>query len=473
MLKRIFKAWLGDFQKGELLKFGLLSVMFFFVIGTYWLLRPLKDSIFMSVVGKEYIPMAKWLSMLLVLPLVMIYSKLIDLYPRHRMFYALGTIYVIITLVFAFLMWHPSTGLLNKVESPYRFWGWAWYVFVESFGSLIVALFWAFAADTTKSESAADGFRLVSFGGQLGNIFGPAAILYILNFLKISGADDGVVTPEMAHYEMYGIVGCVLLAAVTMICLIGFVKVFMQVVPEDQLKGFEAKNEAAVEKEHEKEPGFFEGLKLLFSSPYLLGIFALITFFEVIITVFDFNLKFLVGSAFTSSGARSEYLATYGMYTGLVSFFCVFLGVNRIQKLIGVGASLMLLPILVAVAAFLFQTHPIINVLFWIMVISKAFNYALAQPTMKQLYIPTSKDAKYKSQAFIEMYGSRGSKALGSAINNYRRIFVNQFGEAAGVAKYMALTAYASIGIIGVWLVLALYMGRAYTKAVEQKRLIV
>ena len=277
----------------------------------------------------------------------------------------------------------------------------------------------------------------------------------------------------MARYEMYGIVGCVLLAAITMICLIGLVKLFMYVVPEDQLKGFEAKNEAAIEKEHEKEPGFFEGLKLLFSSPYLFGIFALITFFEVIITVFDFNLKFLVGSVFTSSGARSEYLAIYGMWTGLVSLFCVFLGVSRIQKFIGVGASLMLLPVLVAVAAFLFQAYPVIDMLFWIMVLSKAFNYALTQPTMKQLYIPTSKDAKYKSQAFIEMYGSRGSKALGSGINNYRRVFVSQFGEAAGVAKYMALCAYASIGIIGVWLVLALYMGKTYTKAAEEKRLIV
>ena len=117
------------------------------------------------------------------------------------------------------------------------------------------------------------------------------------------------------------------------------------------------------------------------------------------------------------------------MFTGVVSLFCVFLGVSRVQKIIGVGGSLMLLPVLIGVAAFFFQSYPIINTLFWIMVLSKAFNYALTQPTMKQLYIPTSKNAKYKSQAFIEMYGSRGSKAIGSGINNFRRIFVNNFGE--------------------------------------------
>ena len=249
MLGRIFKAWLGDFQKGELLKFGLLSVIFFFVIGTYWLLRPLKDSIFMSVVGKDYIPMAKWLSMALVLPLVIIYSKLIDIYSRHRMFYALSTFYAVLTLIFAFIMLHPTMGLLNKVESPYRLWGWGWYVFVESFGSLIVALFWAFTADTTKSESAADGFRLVSFGGQIGNVIGPITIIYILKYLTKVGVVDGVVTTEVAQYEVYGIVVCVLLAAVAMMGIIGLVKFFMHVVPEDQLKGFEAKNEIDVSKE--------------------------------------------------------------------------------------------------------------------------------------------------------------------------------------------------------------------------------
>jgi len=368
-------------------------------------------------------------------------------------------------------MWNPELGLLNKIESPDRYWGWAWYVFVESFGSLVVALFWAFTADTTKSESAADGFRLVSFGGQLGNVLGPLSIVYILKLLGSVGAVDGVVSPEVAKHEMYGIVGCVLLAAVLMLCLVGLTKFFMHVVPEDQLKGFEAKDEAKDEKT--SEPGFFEGLKLLLTSPYLFGIFALITFYEVIVTLFDFNLKFLVGSTFASSGARSEYLAVYGIWTGLVSLFCVFLGVSRIQKFIGVGASLMLLPLLVGDASFMFQMYPVIDVLFWIMVFSKAFNYALTQPTMKQLYIPTSKDAKYKSQAFVEMYGSRGSKALGSYVNSYRRIFANRLGEAAGSAKYMYLCAYASIGIIGVWLVLALYMGRAYTKAVKEKRLIV
>ena len=55
------------------------------------------------------------------------------------------------------------------------------------------------------------------------------------------------------------------------------------------------------------------------------------------------------------------------------------------------------------------------------MVASKAINYALNSPSMKQLYIPTTKDVRYKSQAWIESFGSRGSKAAGSGINDLHK----------------------------------------------------
>ena len=47
-----------------------------------------------------------------------------------------------------------------------------------------------------------------------------------------------------------------------------------------------------------------------------------------------------------------------------------------------------------------------------IMVLSKAVNYALNKPVLKQLYIPTTKETKYKAQAWIEMFGSSGSKGV-------------------------------------------------------------
>ena len=53
-----------------------------------------------------------------------------------------------------------------------RITGWLWYVYVESFGSLIVALFWSFTTDITDENAAKRGFPLIAMLGQLGNIVG-------------------------------------------------------------------------------------------------------------------------------------------------------------------------------------------------------------------------------------------------------------------------------------------------------------
>ncbi len=122
------------------------------------------------------------------------------------------------------------------------------------------------------------------------------------------------------------------------------------------------------------------------------------------------------------------------------------------------------------------------------MVASKAANYALNSPTMKQLYIPTTKDVRYKSQAWIETFGSRGSKAAASALNDQHKSVLltngpkwadpayakaNMFGpEDTASFWYMALSSYLFIGVIAAWVVVALYLGRTYQRAIDDKKVV-
>src|SRR6202035_3899837 len=78
------KAWFGDFQKEELKKFLKLGTIFAFVIGVYWAMRPMKDSIFGSMVSIDYQPWAKIVSLCLLCPLVLIYGKLVDKVSREK-----------------------------------------------------------------------------------------------------------------------------------------------------------------------------------------------------------------------------------------------------------------------------------------------------------------------------------------------------------------------------------------------------
>ncbi|EKD23301.1 MAG: hypothetical protein ACD_82C00149G0001 [uncultured bacterium] len=125
------------------------------------------------------------------------------------------------------------------------------------------------------------------------------------------------------------------------------------------------------------------------------------------------------------------------------------------------AVSLVLMPIIIAFAVIVLRVSPVIGVAFWIMVVSKAINYALGQPSLKQAYIPTSKDSKYKAQSWIEAFGGRSSKAIGS--------WVNTFG---GASYYLMMSSVISLGITGLWVFIAIYIAKTYNKAVKENKII-
>lgn len=452
MIKRIATALWGNFEStDEVKKFGFLALIFGLIIGTYWTLRPMKDSIFNAIVGGDYLPKAKMLSLVIIVPLVILYSKLVDRYPRHKVFYLLIALYATAALLFWLGFMNDTLGLANTAKSPARVIGWAWYVFVESFGSLIVALFWAFTTDTTAPNSARRGFPIISLFGQIGNIVGP----YFLNAGKLGFAHSGP------------IVG---ICAVLMLLMGVLFWILMRVIPKSQLVGYESADEA---KQHETEPGFLEGLKLLLTRGYLLGIFMVVTIYEVIITVFDNHFKQTVFETFSLEKDVNTYLSQYAVMTGVVATLCVLGGISNIQRRLGITVSLISLPVLVLVAVAVLKLNPFaLTIAFWIMVLSKAINYALNQPTLKQLYIPTTKDTKYKAQAWIEMFGSRGAKGASSVINTFRSTFKAQYGALAGIPWFLTISSLLSVGLVGVWVVAALYIAKTYSKAIKEDRVV-
>lgn len=449
MLKSIFQSLWGKFEsREEIRKFGLLAAIFGLIIGVYWTLRPIKDSAFKVLVGGHYLWIAKLVSLAVVFPLVILYSKLIDKYPRQKVFYILIGVYTALAVAFMGAFMHPTIGFANTVASPYRVIGWIWYAFVESFGSLIVALFWVLVTDITKPDAAKRGFPLVALFGQLGNIAGP----FLLN-------------PGMLGFNNSApIVG---IAAAMMLATGLLMYFFMNTTPKSLLAGYESKEAVKKEtpKKGHKEPGFFEGLRLIATNSYLLGIFFIVSVYEVIVTIIDYHFKQTAFAMYPGEGEAATFLAGYATRVGIVATLCVLFGVNSIQRKLGMRVSLILLPILVGVAVVAVWFNPnSLSIALWIMVLAKAINYALNQPTLKQLYIPTSKDARYKSQGWIEMFGSRGSKAIAS--------FANGFRGTLGLVAFLSITSITSFGLIGVWFFVAVFVAAKYNTAIDKNEVV-
>lgn len=443
----------GNFEKEEFKKFLRMGVIFALMIGVYWTLRPLKDAVFIQLVDKLQLPFAKTVSVLALLPLVMFYTRLLEKTSREKMLVMLPVFYGAAVVVFSILMMWFQAPAETIASRPFLFLaatkvvGYLFYVFVESFGSLMIALFWAFATDTTNAASAKKGFPLVVAIGQVGGIIFPYSIGGLPHRLGLS-------TDALSM---------VCLGVITLL-IVPMVHYFLRATPSHLLTSFHGKNEAAVESK--QEPGFLEGLKLLLKNRYLLGIFAANFIYEVVVTIFDFNFKISASSEY-SGVALSNYLSIYGSSVNIVSLLCLLLGISNVTRFLGVGVALAAMPVIVGGALLGFLSLNSLSFLFALMVGSKAINYALNGPALKQLYIPTTPDVKFKAQAWIETFGSRSSKQAGSMFNMSLAPLQTAFGTLAGKSHYLMLSGALCFPLLGLWLFIAIFLGRSFRKAVH------
>ena len=244
----------------------VLSSTLFVMIGGYWLLRSLKDVVMTALCGVGSIPKAKMLSVFVVLGIVAVYNHLLDSsFRKEQLFYVFGTFYLVLFSGIAFLLGHPTIGLANQVEDPSRVLGWVSYCGIESFGSVMVALFWSFANSSFNLKQAKRSYGVMVATAQLGSILGPT---FVSKFsLRL------------------GIPACYMVGASCMLTLQFTMWVYV--------KMFGAPPEASLEKDAEKKDdsnkkpkaGILEGIHLFVNHNYVKGIFAISCLYEVEVTI--------------------------------------------------------------------------------------------------------------------------------------------------------------------------------------------
>ena len=142
------------------------------IIAGFWLLDSLKDPILANFVGLEYQPMAKFFSVCVTLIVVCIYDYLTSCVSKPTLFYLVSGFFGICFLIISALLSDPVQGLENKIKHPHRLIGWFSYFAIESYGSLMVALFWSFTNSNMNLEQAKGGYGLIISFAQLGAILG-------------------------------------------------------------------------------------------------------------------------------------------------------------------------------------------------------------------------------------------------------------------------------------------------------------
>ncbi|KKP23835.1 MAG: hypothetical protein SZ59_C0003G0059 [candidate division TM6 bacterium GW2011_GWF2_28_16] len=447
MFTRFFKFFGKDLSSKEVEKFSLLALAFFFTVGGYWLLKTLKDGFFFNVVGGQFQPRAKMLSLVVISILVLVYSKLVDIFHRHQLFYIFGTFFAVFFALVSISLALPVHSFGPAYLQYIKILGWASYVMVESFGSIMIALFWSFVTSITDTESAKRGYFLIVAGAQLGAIFGP--------FLSWNA-------------KFFGLPILFAMATACILALILVIKKFISVTPQEELIG------GKQDIRPQEKTGFWQGLKLITTKPYLFGILLLVIFYETVTTIVDYQMKILAQALpeYATKEALTSFMGIFGMATNGLSLLMALFGTGYLIKKFGLRFCLLAFPVAVgfAIAALygvikldFLTTQSMLWATFTVVIIAKGLSYALNNPAKEVMYIPTSRDAKFKAKGWIDMFGARGAKAIGSGFNEY-------LIRTPDVLLYLG--SILSLGLIGIWIIVALLVGNKFNRLIKNNQIV-
>ena len=124
--------------------------------------------------------------------------------------------------------------------------------------------------------------------------------------------------------------------------------------------------------------------------------------------------------------------------------------VSRVIKFLGVGKSLFIHPIVALTGYLLMLRAPSITTMAYLKVADNSIDYSLGNTTKQALWLPTSREAKYKAKQAVDSFFVRAGDVVQAGL-----VFT-------GERLAFAVPAFASINVVlaGAWLGVVVLLNR-------------
>lgn len=380
-------SFFADVRAGEAPGVLLLTANVFLLLFAYYLLKTAREALILTEGGayiKAYSAAGQAALLMLLVPLYGYIGAKVD---RVKLLTGLTGFFASHLLLFSFF------GTQGYQE------GIAFYIWVGIFNVFVISQIWAFANDIYTEAQGKRLFPMIGVGSSLGAWLGAEAAAQLVGGFSL--------TP----YQLQ-----LIAAAILVVCAIVTVVV-------NRIETQRATPEMA---SHSTEklagPGGFE---LIFKSRYLTWI-ALLT---VLLNVVNSTGEFLLGQVVTEQAkaiagadvaAQKQFIGQfYGRFFGIVNllgFLIQTFAVSRIFAFLGVRNAVYVLPSIALMSYSVLAVAPLLSVVRIAKTLENATDYSLQNTVKQALYLPTSREAKYKAKAAIDTFFMRFGDVLQAGI---------------------------------------------------------
>lgn len=383
----------------------LLTANACLLMAAYYLLKVIREPLILAYGGAEYKSYATAFQAALLSLIVPLFSVLYHRYAnnenRSNIINKVLLFFISNLVIFAFLQYLD----VNV--------GMAFYVWLGIFSVMVVAQFWAFAADSYNVRCGQRLFVILAVGATFGSWLGS----------RIAGP----------IYPYVGIVGIMALATLLLLVSVYLTANVSKWIPES------ASNDEPVHAEQGNK--WLDGFSVVFKSPYLkrIALFVVILVFinstgeYILARLVDEHSKMLASTQGLTdiSAWQGQFYSSYYSWITLGSFVIQLFLVSRIFKWVGLRGSVLILPVIMIVGYGLMLFFPIFSLIRIAMTVENSANYSVQNTTRHALFLPVPRKQKYLGKTTIETFFYRfGDLLYGGFIfigTQYFDLSINHF----------------------------------------------
>jgi AAA family ATP:ADP antiporter len=393
LLEKILSLF-ADVRRGEGGTALLLTLNVFLLLTCYYIIKPVREALILGGASAEIKAYTSAGMVVLLLFLIPAYSAFANRVNRIRLI-TWVTLFFIGCLIVFYALAQANTPNLGIV----------FFLWVGIFNVMIIAQFWSYANDIYTPAEGKRLFAIIAFGSTVGAISGAAIT-------------KPLIEPLGVNQLMLVAAGILALCIVISRIIEGRVTVARgergRAVPEAQvLKGS-------------------GGFKLVLSSRYLLLIGLLMLVLNTVNTTGEYILGKTVSTAAEAQiaagkagevpedefkenfigGFYADFFTWVNLATALIQLFVV----SRFLQWFGVRAALFVLPLVALGGYSMLALAPILGAIRTVKIFENSLDYSLQNTARQALFLPTSRDAKYKAKAAIDTFFWRAGDVLSAVM---------------------------------------------------------
>ncbi|MBL8962944.1 MAG: hypothetical protein KF787_01695 [Phycisphaeraceae bacterium] len=402
------------------------AAYFFFVLLSYYMLRPVREAMGITR-GYDALPWLMTGTLLVMAGINPVYAWFVSRVPRRVFIPLTYRFFAVNMLVFLVLFQVlPETAHVGL--------GYAFYIWLSVFNLFVVSVFWGLTADVYSREQGTRLFGMIAVGGTIGAMSGAKITEWCVQGIGLAPATMLAVT----ILPLEAAVQCV-----------------------KRLLRWQADSPARSGVEHsgpasEPTSDMWSGLRAIVRSPFLLAIALYMLLYTTTSTFLYMEQGRIVSQTFDSAADRTAAFARMDFWTNALTLFTQLFLTGRVMRVIGVGGTLCVLPIITFGGFAALMIDPSFAVLAVFQVLRRGLHYAVDRPAREVLYTSLGQDERYKSKSFIDTFVYRTGDMIGG--------WTPKWLGAAGIA-----VGWVALPISAIWLAVGAGLGVMQSRTAARK----